>query len=69
MSNMNLLTTFTQASLNSSNPRKVSIDPRKVTSVRETVHGSVIIAYTGKTSFEVSDPYEKVVKTINEART
>lgn len=62
------LTTFTQYSLDKNNKRQVAIDPRKVTAIRETVHGSVIINYPGKQSFEVTEKLKKVVDTINAAR-
>ena len=64
---MTQLTSFTLQSL-SNIERKVSIDPRKVTAVRETVHGSVLIFYSPKDSFEVSDSHDEVVRQINEAR-
>lgn len=62
------LTTFTQYSLDKGSKREVAIDPKMVRSVRETVHGSVVINYPGKQSFEVTEKLKKVVDTINAAR-
>lgn len=62
------LTTFTLHQLGAETKRQVSINPMKVVSVRETVHGSVIISYSPKTSFEVVGEHDKIVDQINQGR-
>jgi len=52
----------------SNKERQVTVDPRKVLYVHDTIHGSVLIGYPGKQSFEVEDTHENVVKLINEGR-
>ena len=68
MTKLNQLRIFTLYSLDKKLKRQVAIDPRKVTALRKTVHGSVVIHYPGKTSYEVAEDFSKVVRQINEAR-
>lgn len=63
------LASFTLHALPGSNKeRQITLDPRKVLYVRDTVHGSVLISYANKQAFEVVGPHEDVVKRINEGR-
>jgi hypothetical protein len=48
--------------------RLVAIDPRKVSVVRETAHGSVYVGYTQKVGFEVRGEIGTIVGLINEGR-
>ena len=70
MANMSMLTTFNLYQISGSKgpKRQVAIDPRKVVAIRETVTGSVVIAYPGKQTFEVSEPHKSVVDKINRGR-
>ena len=63
------LTSFTLFRSSSSKPaRQIAINPAKVLAVRETVHGSVVIAYSAKETFEVEGPYDQAVRIINLGR-
>lgn len=64
-----LLKTFTQYNFDQTKPdRKIAVDPKKVTFVRQTAHGSTLIGYTKDFGFEVTQTVEETVNTLNEGR-
>ncbi len=64
-----LLKTFTQYNIDNTKPEKlVAVDPKKVTFVRQTAHGSTFIGYTKDFGFEVTQTLSVVVETLNAGR-
>ncbi|MFQ0815743.1 hypothetical protein AVM02_07475 [Brucella anthropi] len=64
-----LLKTFTQYNIDNTKPeRLVAVDPKKVTFVRQTAHGSTFIGYTKDFGFDVSQTLSVVVETLNAGR-
>lgn len=64
-----LLKTFTQYNIDNTKPeRLVAVDPKKVTFVRQTAHGSTFIGYTKDFGFDVSQTLSVVVETLNADR-
>ncbi len=60
---------FTQFSNQTGKPeRQVAIDPKKVSHVRQTVHGSTYIGYSKDFGFEVTEKVGAVVDALNTGR-
>jgi len=64
-----LLKTFTQHHLDAKKTvRKVAVDPKRVTFVRQTAHGTTFIGYTKDFGFGVLEDVESVVDALNLGR-